>query len=86
MRPIVVETFETTATVEEKGLVHVAGVPFEPGTRVEVTITTTESGVRAPAGEPDRLARLFAALDKSRNTESVGPLRRAEIYDRDVLH
>jgi hypothetical protein len=75
-------TYETTATVEDNGQVHVAGVPFEPGTEVEVTIKP------APNGGPavlDRAARLFAALDKARNTEPVGPLRREELYDRKVL-
>jgi hypothetical protein len=80
-------TFETSATVEAQGQVRVAGVPFEPGTRVQVTITPTENGTEFPsAAEPDRVARLMAALDKGRNTESIGPLRRAEIYDRDILH
>jgi hypothetical protein len=31
--------YETSATVEEQGQVRVAGVPFEPGTEVEVTIS-----------------------------------------------
>jgi hypothetical protein len=32
-------TYETTATVEDHGQVHLAGVPFAPGTEVEVTIS-----------------------------------------------
>jgi hypothetical protein len=31
--------FETFATVQQTGDVRVAGVPFAPGTEVEVTIT-----------------------------------------------
>ena len=31
--------FETFGTVEEQGRVLVAGVPFAPGTEVEITIT-----------------------------------------------
>ncbi len=31
--------YETSATVEEQGQVRVAGVPFAPGTEVEVTIS-----------------------------------------------
>jgi len=31
-------TYETSATVEDQGQVHVSGVPFAPGTEVEVTI------------------------------------------------
>jgi hypothetical protein len=30
--------YETTATVEDQGQVHLAGVPFGPGTEVAVTI------------------------------------------------
>ncbi|MBW3541308.1 MAG: hypothetical protein KY476_13655 [Planctomycetes bacterium] len=78
-------TYETSATVEDQGQVCVAGVPFAPGTRVEITITPTQPGNGSPA-DSDRAARLLAALDNSRNTESVGPLRRAELYDREILH
>ena len=31
--------FESSATVEEQGQVHLAGVPCAPGTKVEVTIS-----------------------------------------------
>jgi len=74
-------TYETTATVESQGQVRVKGVPFAPGTEVEVFIKPTENGGQ----KPDRAERLFAAMDKARNTESVGPLRREELYDRQVL-
>jgi hypothetical protein len=40
-------TFETSATVEAQGQVRVTGVPFAPGTEVEVTI----SPKRRPAEE-----------------------------------
>ena len=39
MRTVTVETYETSATVEDRGQVHVAGVPFAPGTEVAVTIS-----------------------------------------------
>lgn len=32
-----------------------------------------------------RASRLFSALDQARNTQPVGGLNRAEIYDRPVL-
>ncbi len=32
-------SYETSATVENEGEVHIAGVPFAPGTKVEVTIS-----------------------------------------------
>jgi hypothetical protein len=86
-RDIAMSTFETSATVGDQGQVRVAGVPFEPGTRVNVTIRPAENGPDSSgAAEPDRGGRLLAALDKARNSESVGPLRRAELHDRSILH
>jgi hypothetical protein len=78
-------SYETSATVEDHGQVRVAGVPFEPGTRVEVTIRPAQNGASEPV-EPGRAERLLAALRKARNSEPVGPLKRSEIYDRDILH
>jgi hypothetical protein len=79
-------TYETTATVEDQGQVHLAGVPFEPGTAVEIIIKPAPNrGPTTATPVVDRAARLFAALDKARNTEPVGPLRREELYDRKVL-
>ena len=78
-------TYETTATVEGQGQVHVDGVPFAPGTEVAVTIKPAQNGDPAAAAATDRASRLFAALDKARNTDPVGPLRREELYDRKVL-
>jgi antitoxin (DNA-binding transcriptional repressor) of toxin-antitoxin stability system len=80
--------FETSATVSGQGEIHLAGVPFVPGTSVEVTV---REKVVADASPPmdqehsDRVRKLFAALDTARNTESVGPLRREELYDRKVF-
>ena len=65
--------FETTATVEDHGEVHVAGVPFAPGTEVEVTIREkAAAGAKSsPANLQDARARmrdLFARV-RARNTE-----------------
>ncbi len=82
--------YETTATVEAAGLVRVAGVPFEPGTEVAVVIQPAAGGehagrVVADGVASDRAATLLSTLDKGRNTQPIGPLRREELYDRDVL-
>ena len=78
--------YETSATVEDRGQVRVVGVPFAPGTAVEVTITPIENGVTPPAAHvPGRAERLLAALDKARNVEPIGQFKRGELYDRDVL-
>lgn len=39
------QTYETSATVEEQGQVHVVGVPFAPGTEVEVSISAKRRSV-----------------------------------------
>ena len=43
-------SFETSATVEEQGRVRVAGVPFPPGTEVEVkeAVRLNQQNVKAP--------------------------------------
>jgi hypothetical protein len=74
--------YETTATVQDQGQLHLAGVPFAPGTEVEVTIKPAQEGTAPTAS--DRVSKLFAALDKARNNDPIGPLRR-ELYDRKVL-
>ena len=83
------KAYETTAIVEDQGQIRVAGVPFESGTEVEVTI---REKVTADADHPSakvaearvRMKDLFARV-RARNTEPVGPLRREELYDRKVL-
>lgn len=82
-------TFETSATVEEQGQVRLVGVPFEPGTEVEVTIREKASAdATAVTANPEEtrasMKDLFARV-RAHNTESVGPLRREELYDRKVL-
>lgn len=78
--------YETFATVADHGEIRIAGVPFEVGTQVTVTLTPAKNGAQSVEAARDRMANLFAALDKSRNTESVGPLNRSELYDRNIVH
>ena len=70
--------YETSATVGGQGELHLAGVPFTPGTEVEVVVSP-KNGTAPPDA---RLAALLAALDRGHNTEPVGRLRREELYDR----
>jgi hypothetical protein len=85
-------SFETSATVEEEGRVFIAGVPFAPGTEVEIRISPkaplageeTPEDDKALAAARARMRELFAQV-RGRNTESIGPLRREELYDRKVL-
>lgn len=85
-------TYETTATVDAHGQVRLAGVPFEAGTEVEISISPKRQARdesvaddEACATARQRLQGLVAALDKARNTEPVGSLNREELYDREVL-
>ncbi len=82
-------TYETSATVQDQGQVIVAGVPFAPGTEVEIMIRekAAAEASSAPANLEAARARmkdLFARV-RARNTEPVGPLRREELYDRKIL-
>ncbi|MBC8031446.1 MAG: hypothetical protein H7Z16_15160 [Pyrinomonadaceae bacterium] len=45
-----------------------------------------ESATSEPQPSSDGLESLFTALDKGRNTEPIGHLKRQELHDRQVLH
>lgn len=45
-----------------------------------------ESVTNEASPKSDDINHLFAALDKGRNTEPIGPLGRQELHDRSVLH
>lgn len=77
-------TFETSALVGAEGQVRVAGVPFAPGTKVEVTITRV-----AEKGTSDEEAALAAARLRMRELfqtvkgfQMTPKLSREELYDR----
>jgi hypothetical protein len=83
-------SFETSATVEDQGRVVVAGVPFAPGTRVEVKISTMPDVSDTPEAASDadvaaaraKLRELFATIKGFRNTPRIP---REELYDRGSL-
>jgi len=70
-------TFETLATVGDNGEIRIDGVPFAPGTSVDVIIQPAQPSDSDRAAAAVRAAQLFAALDKSCNTQSVASFRRA---------
>ena len=79
------KTYETSATVEPRGQLHIDGVPFAAGTAVEVLIrekVATEGGPQTNAEERRVSMKDLFARVRARNTEPVGPLRREELYDR----
>ena len=80
-------SYETSATVGEQGRVQLAGVPFAPGTEVEVVISPKARAADAspPVGDDAlaaaraRMRELFAAVKGFR----VAPkIPREELYDR----
>ena len=77
-------TYETTATVEDHGQLRLARVPFAVGTEVEVTVrekVATDANAEQIEQARVRMRELFERV-RARNTEPVGPLRREELYDR----
>jgi hypothetical protein len=84
------KTYETSATVEDQGQIHVAGVPFAPGTEVEVTISPKQrSEGEAPPSEDAalvasraRMRELFRTVKGFRNTPRIP---REELYERGRL-
>jgi hypothetical protein len=53
--------FETSATVQSLGDIRVAGVPFAPGTEVEVTISPKRSSAEDFSAAWDRICRELRA-------------------------
>jgi hypothetical protein len=81
--------YETTSTVGEQGQVHLAGVPFAPGTEVEITVSpklpadqvlTAEEARLVAARE--RMRELFRTVKGFRNSPRIP---REELYDRGGL-
>ena len=85
------QSYETSARVEEKGQVTVAGVPFAPGTEVEVTISPkspSKDRMLPPNDEAltvarDRMRELFRTIRGFRNSPRIP---REELYERGSLH
>jgi hypothetical protein len=78
--------FETSTIVGTGGEIHLAGLPFQPGAEVEVVISAKSNCSAATFATTDPTAVLFAALDRARNVEPIGPLRRKDLYDRHDVH
>jgi hypothetical protein len=81
------ESFETSATVEGQGEVHVVGVPFAPGTHLRITMNATERSQTAEEDQAlsrarDRMRELFSTIQGFRGASR---LSREELYDRNGL-
>jgi hypothetical protein len=73
--------YETSTTVGGDGEIHLAGLPFRPGTEVQIVVSPKPIA----GADGDRVAGLMAALHRAHNTQTVGTLRRDELYDRNGL-
>jgi hypothetical protein len=84
-------SYETSATVEERGRVLVAGVPFAPGTEVDVRISpkarsadeATPAGDEVLAAARDRMRELFRTVKGFRNSPRIA---REDLYERGRVH
>lgn len=84
-------TYETSATVEDQGQVHVAGVPFAPGTEVAITISPkrrsdqklTPPDEEALAASRERMRALFGTIKGFRNSPRIP---REELHERGRVH
>jgi hypothetical protein len=83
-------SYETSATVEEQGRVFLAGVPFAPGTEVDITISPKRrsEGEGTPPDDPAlsaaraRMRELFGTIKGFRNSPRIP---REELYERGSL-
>lgn len=84
------KAYETSATVGGQGEVRVGGVPFAPGTEVEVTVRPLVRSDDVPTGGDDqalaaaraRMQELFRTIKGFRMSPRFS---REELYDRRVL-
>lgn len=82
--------FETSATVQQQGHLFVAGVPFAPGTEVDITVVP-KAGAEDKATPPDDAA-LAASRDRMRDLfrtikgfRMAPRIPREELYERGRL-
>lgn len=84
------KSYEASATVQECGHVHVAGVPFAPGTEVEITISP-KAGSQDSINVADetqlasaraRMQELFRSVKGFRMAPKIP---REELYERGSL-
>jgi hypothetical protein len=74
------KTFEATAIVEPSGEIRVAGVPFTPGTEVEVVVSSKRQSA-------DEFRRNWAELcGELRNLPNIPNLSDAEIQAEVTEH
>lgn len=84
------KTYETFATVDETGQIHLAGVPFAAGTEVEVQVRpkstngseSTQPDQSARAAARERMRELFSTIKGFRNSPRI---TREDLYDRGRL-
>ncbi len=79
-------TYETSATVLAQGQILVAGLPFAPGTEVEVSISpkaVTPADQGGLAASRERMRELFNTIQGFRNSPRIP---REELFERGRVH
>lgn len=75
-------TYETSATVEGQGQVHLSGVPFAPGTEVEITISPKSAADPSLEQARERMRELFRTVKGFHGTPKIP---REELHERGSL-
>lgn len=77
------QSYETSATVDEQVRVQLAGVPFAPGTQVEVVISPKSGPAEADGDSASaaraRMRELFASV---RGFRMAPKIAREDLYER----
>jgi hypothetical protein len=82
---VAMKIYETSATVGDHGQVRVAGVPFAPGTEVDVAISLKRRS--EDEGTPPDDAALAAARERMRELfQSIKGFRNSPRMTREELH
>ena len=81
----IMDIFETSATVEPQGRIFVAGVPFAPGTEVEVTISAKPCSQQGVV-PPDEAALTSARLHMQELFQTIKGFRIGQRIPREELH
>jgi hypothetical protein len=87
---VAMNSYETSATVEDQGQVHLAGIPFAAGTQVQVSISPkvrpNESSAdidgQTLAAARARMQELFRTIKGFRMAPKIS---REDLYDRRSL-
>jgi hypothetical protein len=77
--------YETTGTVNDQGQIHLGGIPFAPGTEVEVKISPKAAVKEGSADDrawAEARARMKEVLSRIKGFRNTPLIPREELYER----